>query len=103
MAEMEREAEASEQKPDGGEKPKKEKPLRLTFKEKMALESLPGEIEALEEKIDRLNACLADPKCYAEKGVSVLAQELEKLEAEYETKVEELLTIEEKVENIDSQ
>jgi len=103
MEEMEREAEVSGQKPAAQENPKKEKPMRLTFKEKMALESLPGEIEALEEKIDKLNACLADPKCYAEKGISVLAQELEALEAEYEAKVEELLTIEEKVEQIESQ
>ena len=67
----------------------------------MALEQLPGEIEALEAKIERLNACLADPACYAEKGISVLAKELEALEAEYEIKVDELLTIEEKAEQIE--
>ena len=103
MEEMEREASVSAEKPAAEAKPKKEKPLRLTYKEKMALESLPGEIEALEEKIEKLNACLADPACYAEKGISVLAKELEALEAEYETKVEALLTIEEKVERIESE
>ncbi|WP_345973340.1 ABC-F family ATP-binding cassette domain-containing protein [Sulfurimonas diazotrophicus] len=103
MEAMEREAETVSAKPAVQEKPKKEKPLRLTYKEKMALESLPGEIEALEQKIEDLNACLADPACYAEKGISVLAKELEALEAEYEAKVDELLTIEEKAEQIEGQ
>ena len=103
MEDMEREAEASAEKPALSEKPKKEKPLRLTYKEKMALESLPGEIEALEAKMEQVDACLADPGCYAEKGVSVLAKEREALEAEYEAKVEALLTIEEKVEQIGSE
>ncbi|MEJ2468457.1 MAG: ABC-F family ATP-binding cassette domain-containing protein, partial [Campylobacterales bacterium] len=102
MEAMEREAVSAERKPKTEEKPKKEKPLRLTYKEKMALEALPGEIEALEAEIEQLNACLADPQCYAEKGISVLAKELEALEANYEVKVEELLTIEEKVEQIES-
>ncbi|WP_345986405.1 ATP-binding cassette domain-containing protein [Sulfurimonas sp. HSL-1656] len=103
MEAMERDAETATAKPAVQEKPKKEKPLRLTYKEKMALESLPGEIEALEAKIEQLNACLADPKCYAEKGISVLAKELEALEADYEAKVDELLTIEEKAEQIEGQ
>jgi ATP-binding cassette subfamily F protein uup len=102
MEAMEREAVSAEQKQKAEPEPKKEKPLRLTYKEKMALEALPGEIEALEAEIEQLNACLADPQCYAEKGISVLAKELEALEANYEVKVEELLTIEEKVEQIES-
>ena len=53
--------------------------------------------------MEQVNACLADPQCYAEKGISVLAKELEALEAEYEAKVEALLTIEEKVEQIESE
>ena len=50
-----------------------------------------------------MNICLADPSCYEEKGITVLAAELAELEAEYETKVEELLTIEEKVEAINAE
>ena len=99
LDEMEREAKsATAAKPAAA--PKKEKPLRLTYKEKMALEALPVEIEALEEKIDALNRCLADPECYAEKGVQALAKELEALESTYEARVEELLSIEEKAEEI---
>lgn len=81
----------------------KQHPLRLTYKEKIALESLPIEIESLERQIDSMNTCLADPACYEEKGIQILAKELEALEAEYEEKVEALLTIEEKVETIEAE
>ncbi len=80
----------------------KEKALKLTFKEKMALEELPDIIEALEEEIALKNACLADPKCYEERGIHVLAKELAEIEEKYELKVEELLTIQEKEEEINS-
>jgi ATP-binding cassette subfamily F protein uup len=80
----------------------KQKTLKLTFKEKIALEKLPAEIDALEEKIEQTNICLADPKCYEEKGITALAAELEGLEAEYEAKVETLLTIQEKEEEIEN-
>ena len=76
----------------------KKKVLKLTFKEKMAIERLPLEIEKLELEIEEKNLCLANPKCYEEIGINTLADELKKLEDEYETKVEELLEIEEKVE-----
>jgi len=83
-------------------KKEKEKKLKLTFKEKMALENLPQEIEILEEKIELKNECLADPKCYEEIGISALAEELAQIEEEYELKVEELLTIQEKEEEINA-
>ncbi len=101
MDAMEAEAgKTAEEKPRREEKPKA---LKLTYKEKIALETLPAEIDALETQIDAVNACLADPGCYAEKGISVLAKELEALEALYEAKVEELLAIEEKLETIEAQ
>ncbi len=80
----------------------KPKVLKLTFNEQRALEKLPAEIEALEAKIDELNASLADPKKYEKIGISVLAKELEKTKAFYEEKVDELLTIEEKAEEIEA-
>ena len=82
---------------------KTQKALKLTYKEMKALESLPHEVEVLEQKIDEVNICLSDPKCYGEKGLAVLSEELEHLETEYESKVEELLQIEEKVEAIEAQ
>ena len=80
----------------------KQKVFKLSFNEQKALEKLPLEIDALENQIDEINKCLADPKCYEKKGISVLAQELEKTKALYEEKVEELLTIQEKEEEIEA-
>lgn len=79
----------------------KPKVFKLTYNETKALEKLPAEIDALEVKIDELNASLADPKKYEKIGISVLADELEKTKALYEEKVDELLTIEEKAEVIE--
>ncbi len=81
---------------------KKQKNLKLTFKEKIALEKLPLEIDELEIKIEEKNNCLADPKCYEEIGLTALAKELAQLEESYEQKVEELLTIQEKEEEINT-
>ncbi|WP_345980783.1 ABC-F family ATP-binding cassette domain-containing protein [Sulfurimonas sp. HSL3-2] len=80
----------------------KQKTLKLTYKEKIALEKLPSEIDELEAQIDEKKNCLADPKCYEKIGITVLADELAKLEELYEQKVEELLSIEEKVEEIEN-
>lgn len=80
----------------------KPKVLKLTFNEQRALSTLPAEIDALETKIDELNASLADPKKYEKIGISVLAEELEKTKILYEEKVDELLAIEEKAEEIEA-
>jgi ABC transport system ATP-binding/permease protein len=81
----------------------KPKAFKLTFNEQRALQTLPVEIERLEAKIDELNASLADPAQYEKIGISVLAEELEKTKALYEERVDELLTIEEKAEEIEKQ
>jgi len=79
----------------------KQEVFKLTFKEKEALKVLPSKIEKLEEEIEKINACLANPDCYQEIGLTELSTELEEKELEYETMVEELLLIEEKVEIIE--
>ncbi len=84
------------------QKTTKPKTLKLTFKEKIALETLPKEIDELELKIEDKNNCLTNPKCYEDIGITTLAKELSELEDIYEKKVEELLSIEEKAEEIDS-
>ena len=81
------------------EKPKE---LKLTFKEKIALEKLPFEIDELEAKIEEKNGCLANPTCYEKIGITQLALELEELKNLYEAKVEELLGIQEKEEEINN-
>jgi ATP-binding cassette subfamily F protein uup len=81
----------------------KKEVFKLSYKEKEALKKLPDQIEALENKIEEINNCLANPDCYQEIGLSQLSQELLDKEAEYEGLIEELLRIEEKVEIIESQ
>lgn len=78
----------------------KEKVLKLTFKEKIALEKISAEIDELELNIEKKNECLANPQCYEDIGISTLANELADLEHIYERKVEELLEIQEKEEQI---
>lgn len=80
----------------------REQTLKLTYKEKMALQTLPQEIEKLETQIEEKNRCLSNPKCYEEIGITKLAQELEDIKEMYEQKVEELLTIQLKEEEINS-
>jgi ATP-binding cassette subfamily F protein uup len=96
---MEKEVTTVAKTPTKQEKPKQ---IKLTYKEKIALEKLPDEIEELEQQIEEKNECLANPKCYKEVGITFLAKELEELENIYENKVEELLLIEEKVESINA-
>ena len=83
-------------------KPAKAKPKKkLSYKEQRELEILPDEVEALEQKLDALNACLADPECYKEKGLQALSEELAEVEKLYETKSErylELLELQEELE-----
>jgi ATP-binding cassette subfamily F protein uup len=79
----------------------KPKTLKLTFKEKIALEKLPDEIDTLEQQIQEKNICLADPTCYEDIGISKLASQLQELEELYEQKVDELLNLQEKEEEIE--
>jgi len=82
------------------EEPKKErKQTKLSYKEKIEYEKLPDEIDELEMKVIKLNECLADPKCYEEKGIVKISEELEKTKNELEEKIERYLELEEKVES----
>ena len=97
---MEKDATSTQEKVATSTKTQEKKVVKLSFKEKQLLETLPDEIEAMEIELESLNTCLADPKCYEEKGLSILAKEIESLESTYEAKVELLLEIEEKAEAI---
>ena len=97
LDDMEKEVEAERPK-----KREKQKVLKLTFKEKIALKELPLEIKKLELEIEEKNRCLADPKCYEKIGITQLAKELAEIETIYEQKMEELFVIEEKEEEINS-
>ncbi len=74
-------------------KPKEKKQKKLSYKEQQDFDKLPDEIEALEEEIDTLNACLQDPKCYQEKGLTAITEELALLEEKYEEKSDRYLEV----------
>ena len=80
--------------------PKKQ--VKLSYKDQREYDSLPKELEKIEEKIEEINSCLADPKCYEKIGIVVLSKELEETKAIYEEKVERFLTLEELVESFNS-
>jgi len=73
---------------------------KLTFNDKRDYELLPQEIESLELQIESLNECIMNPKCYEEKGLVVVSEELDAANKTYEEKVERFLELEELVENL---
>ena len=76
------------------EEVKKEKQqTKLSYKEQQAYDNLPDEIEALESKIAQINACLYDPECYEDKGLTNLTEELSALELAYEEKTDFYLEV----------
>ncbi len=72
--------------------------VKLSYKEQRLLETLPQEIETLENEIRAIKKCLENPECYQQKGLTQLSQELETKENALEPLIEALLLIEEKVE-----
>jgi ATP-binding cassette subfamily F protein uup len=72
---------------------KEKKQTKLSYKEQQAYDNLPSEIEELEAKIAEINACLYDPKCYEDKGLTTLSEELSTLEALYEEKTDAYLEV----------
>lgn len=84
------------------ESTKEKKQIKLTYKDQREYDSLPQEIEKLELKIEQLNECVMDPKCYEDKGLLVVSKELDDTNKIYEEKVERFLELEELVESFKS-
>lgn len=80
------------------QKVKESVPTKLSYKEQRLLESLPSQIQALEDEIIAIKKCLENPECYQQIGLSQLSQNLQEKETALEPLIEELLEIEEKVE-----
>jgi ATP-binding cassette subfamily F protein uup len=76
---------------------------KLSFKEKFALETLPGKIDALQGEITTLKAALADPSLFARDGKAFVekAARLAKAEAALSAAEEEWLALEMKREEIE--
>ena len=72
---------------------KEKKQTKLSYKEQHDYDNLPQEIEKLEQQIKDINSCLQDPKCYQEKGLSLLSEELSKVENLYEEKTDRYLEV----------
>ena len=68
-------------------RPQKERPRKLSFKEERELETLPGQIAALEEEQTGLHARLSDPEFYKSAGTEVagINTRLTAIEQELET------------------
>ncbi len=79
----------------------KKKQTKLSYKEQRDLELLPPQIEELENRIDELNECLANPDCYNKKGLSEVSKELSSIEAEYEKLSDRYLELLEKQEELE--
>jgi ABC transport system ATP-binding/permease protein len=78
------------------------KQKKLSFKEQREYDMLPKELEDLELKIEEINACLMDPKCYEQKGIVAMSKELDETKELYEQKVEKFLELEELIESFNS-
>ncbi|MGB5791459.1 ribosomal protection-like ABC-F family protein [Poseidonibacter sp.] len=78
------------------------KQTKLSYKDQRDYDMLPLEIEKIEEEIEQINECLMNPKCYEEKGIVAVSEELKKVEEIYEQKVERFLELEELIESFNS-
>jgi len=78
-----------------------DKPYKITFKDKYALENLPKDIEKLDIEIDDLTKALADPKFYQSdsKAFNKTAEKLERKKREKDDKELQFLELEERVAN----
>lgn len=82
---------------DTQHKPKPQKTKnKLSYKDKLALDALPSEIDALEARIAGLESDLANPQKYQAVGISTLASELEALKSELDSKLEQYFALEQK-------
>lgn len=78
------------------------KQTKLSYKDQREYDLLPKEIETLEKKLEEINNCLANPKCYEQKGIVAMSKELEETKELYEQKVERFLELEELIESFNS-
>lgn len=76
--------------------PKRDEKRRLSYKQKFALETLPGKIDALSKEIAVLEAKMADPELYSKNPdlFAKIAAELEKKRSESDVFEEEWLELE---------
>ena len=100
-----RKAEEKAAKADSSPAASRDKPrtAKLTFKDKHALDTLPGEIEKIEKRIAAIETAMADPKLFARDGnrFHALSSELGALQADKDVKEERWLELEMKREEVE--
>lgn len=82
--------------------PSIKKQTKLSYKDQREYDNLPKELEDLELKLEEINSCLMDPKCYEQKGIIAMSNELDATKELYENKVERFLELEELIESFNS-
>jgi ATP-binding cassette subfamily F protein uup len=82
--------------------PTVKKQTKLSYKDQREYDMLPKELEDLESKLEEINDCLMNPKCYEQKGIVAMSQELDATKEIYEQKVERFLELEELIESFNS-
>lgn len=82
--------------------PTVKKQTKLSYKDQREYDMLPKELEDLELKLEEINACLMNPKCYEQKGIVAMSKELEETKEIYDQKVERFLELEELIESFNS-
>lgn len=88
------------EKKESKKKEKESNSVKLSYKEKRDYETLPFDIERLENEILEINKCLEDPQCYEKIGLEKLSVDLDKKQLHLDQLIENFLEIEEKLENI---
>lgn len=86
-------------------KPKSAPKGKLSYKEKYALETLPGQMEAWQADIEKLNTELADPNLYANNpdGFTKLSEQLSQTQQQLDAAEEEWLNLEMKRETLEGE
>ena len=76
---------------------------KLSYKEQREFDSLPKELEILENKLDEVKKCLENPECYAQKGLKELTEMLQETQNSYNEKSEKYLELWELAESLNDQ
>ncbi len=84
-------------KKDPGKKEKSNNPIKLSYKEQQEYKTLPKEIEKLENELEQINNCLANPECYEKIGLTKLGENLETKQTQLDILIDRYLEIEEKI------
>ncbi|MGI0439110.1 ribosomal protection-like ABC-F family protein [Helicobacter himalayensis] len=73
---------------------------KLSYKERLELDSLPESIEGLEAQVAKLKEDLSNPQIYEKKGILILANELEEAQNKLDSALERYFALEQKAQEL---